>query len=44
MERRLEQEQAQLEQSFVRMEQAQSQLQSQLASLTNAFGSSSSSK
>jgi flagellar hook-associated protein 2 len=41
MERRIASEQALLEQSFVRMEQAQSALQSQLASLTNAFGNSS---
>lgn len=43
MERRILAEQAQLEASFVRMEQVQSQLQSQLASLTNAFGSGSNS-
>ena len=42
IERRLAQEQAQLEQSFVRMEQAQSAIQSQLASLTSTFGGSSS--
>lgn len=41
MERRILAEQAMLEQSFVRMEQVQSQLQSQLTSLTNAFGGSS---
>lgn len=43
MERRILSEQAQLEASFVRMEQVQSQLQSQLASLTNAFGGGSNS-
>ena len=40
LERRLASDQARLERSFVQMEQAQSNLQSQLASLTNAFGNS----
>ena len=38
MDRRLAQQKALLEQGFIRMESAQSNLQSQLASLNNAFG------
>lgn len=41
MERRLTQQRELLEASFVRMEEAQSNIQRQLAALTNAFGSSS---
>jgi flagellar hook-associated protein 2 len=43
MERHIVQQQRLLEQSFIRMESAQAQIQNQLASLTNAFGGSSSS-
>ena len=42
MERRLAQQQAQLERSFISMEEAQSKFQSQLTALTNAFGTKSS--
>ena len=41
MERRLSQQRAQLEQSFISMEVAQSRMQSQLTALTNAFGNKS---
>ena len=44
MERQLVQQQALLEKSFIQMESAQSAIQSQLAALNNAFGTSSSSK
>ena len=39
MDRRLTQQRALLEQSFISMESAQSRIQTQLAALTNAFGS-----
>jgi flagellar hook-associated protein 2 len=42
MERHLAQQKSLLESSFIRMEEAQSKIQSQLAALTNAFGGSSS--
>ena len=41
IERRLTQQRSLLEQSFISMEVAQSRMQSQLAALTNAFGTSS---
>ncbi len=43
MERRLTSERTRLEQSFIAMERAQSQFQSQLAALNNTFGTSSTS-
>jgi len=43
-ERRLTQQRELLEQSFIRMEEAQSNIQRQLAALTNAFGNTSSTK
>ena len=42
MDRRLAQQKALLEQGFIRMEEAQSNLQSQLTALNNAFGTNSS--
>ena len=44
MDRRIAQQKAQLESSFIHMEEAQSNIQRQLAALTNSFGGSSSSK
>jgi len=44
MERHILQQQALLEKSFIQMESAQSQIQSQLAALNNAFGDNSSKK
>jgi hypothetical protein len=37
MDRRLAQQKAQLEQSFIQMEQAQANIQRQLSALTNSF-------
>lgn len=44
MDRRIAQQKAQLEASFIHMEEAQSNIQRQLAALTNAFGTTSASK
>jgi flagellar capping protein FliD len=41
MDRRLTQQRQLLESSFIRMEEAQSSIQNQLASLNSAFGSGS---